>query len=132
MSVELGRGKKYFPGMTAIGLWLGWAAHMCDLRRFERSLETALRIAGRRALAVMPVLFNRWRSRHLDYGGIYLDHFVPGASWPQRTKDPLRPYMQSIVGGHARDTRIFAWDFCNEPFTYNSPESPAMKPVRGA
>jgi hypothetical protein len=132
MSVELARGKKYFPGMTAIRLWLSWDAFMRDYGRFEYNFETALDIAHKYGLTVMPVLFNRWHSQHMDYGGIYLDHFVPGTSSLQRTKDPFRRYLNTVVGKHVGDSRVFAWDLCNEPFMYNSPASASIEPVRAA
>lgn len=33
---ELGRGKKYFPGMNAIRLWLSWDAFVREQQRFSR------------------------------------------------------------------------------------------------
>jgi hypothetical protein len=68
----------------------------------------------------MPVLFNRWHDPALDYGGIYIDHFLPNASWVQRIDQPAA-YTEAIVGAHATDERIFAWDLCNEPFSYSCP-----------
>jgi len=114
---ELGLGKKYFPRMNAIRLWLSWDSFNRDPARFACSFETALGIADGYGLRVMPVLFNRWHSTELDYGGIYLDHFMPRMSWVQRG-DMFRPYMEAVVGGHASDARVLAWDLCNEPFSY--------------
>jgi hypothetical protein len=34
--------------------------------------------------------------------------------------------MENIVGGHANDNRIFAWDLCNEPLFYGSLEIPQI------
>ncbi len=78
----------------------------------------ALSIAATQALPVMPVLFNRWHDGALDYGGIYIDHFLPKASWVQN-KDQPAAFTEAIVGAHATDARILAWDLCNEPFAYN-------------
>lgn len=118
--IELGRGKGYFPGMNAIRLWLSWDAFNRSPERFADSFETSLAIAGSYGLVVMPVLFNRWHSCTMDYGGIYIDHFLPKANWIQ-TPGMFDRYMETIVGGHAKDPRIFAWDLCNEPFSYNCP-----------
>jgi len=68
----------------------------------------------------MPVLFNRWHDASLDYGGIYIDHFLPRASWVQRDK-MFDSYMETGDRQHASDPRVFAWDLCNEPFAYGCP-----------
>ena len=120
IEVELGRGKRYFPHMNAIRLWLSWDSFVRNPKRFADNFEQALAIAARYDLVVMPVLFNRWHDYTLDYGGIYLDHFLP----PIRRASPeelFGPYLQAIVGGHAADPRVFAWDLCNEPFFYFCP-----------
>jgi hypothetical protein len=132
MDVELSRGKKYFPGMTAIRLWLSWDAFVRSPGRFEYNFETALDIAHKYGLAVLPVLFNRWHDGTLDYGGIYLDHFVPGVSWLQSKQHLFQPYLEAVVGKHAGDSRVFAWDLCNEPFSYNNAASASVEPVRAA
>lgn len=118
---ELGRGKKHFPHMNAIRLWLSWDAFQRDADRFARHFDTALGIAADHGLAVMPVLFNRWHDFTLDYGGIYIDHFLPRAGGIQRDKT-FDPFMEAIVGAHAEDPRVFAWDLCNEPLTYACPQ----------
>jgi len=114
---ELELGKRYFPAMNAIRLWLTHDAWVRDHARFEADFDTALAIASDLGLLVMPVLFNRWHDAALDYGGIYLDHFLPGSSWVQGV-DQLSAFTEAIVGAHARDPRIFSWDLCNEPFAY--------------
>ena len=119
---ELGRGKKYFPKMNAIRLWLSWDSFIRDPNRYSRNFDSALRIAAKYELRVMPVLFNRWHDSVLDYGGIYLDHFLPRVSWVQRPA-MFVPYLEAVVGGHATDSRILAWDLSNEPFSYSCPPS---------
>ncbi len=117
---ELGRGKTYFPGMTAVRVWLSWDAFIHGPEQFAANFDTMLAIAATYDLVVMPVLFNRWHNHFLDYGGIYIDHFLPGVSWVQKEK-MFAPYVDMVVGRHARDTRVFAWDLCNEPFSYSCP-----------
>ncbi len=117
---ELGLGKKYFPKMNAIRLWLSWNSFIRNPERFSNNFEIALTIAAKYDLVVMPVLFNRWHDSVLDYGGIYIDHFLPRVSWVQ-SKDMFAPYLEAIVGKHASDPRVFAWDLCNEPFSYSCP-----------
>lgn len=118
MGHELALGKLYFPGMNAIRLWLSHDAWLRNPGTFGAAFETALSIAATHGLSVMPVLFNRWHSADLDYGGIYIDHFLPNASWVQ-IKDRVAAFAEAIVTAHADDSRIFAWDLCNEPFAYN-------------
>jgi hypothetical protein len=82
-------------------------------------------------LQVVPVLFNRWRDPLCDFGGVSLEHIVPGLgphvtpqSFTSTSADVaywssdgvFGKYLREVVGGHARDDRILAWDICNEPF----------------
>jgi len=111
---ELTLGKKYFPKMNAIRLWLSWDAFQRDPRRGAANFDRALQIAQNHGLVVMPVLFNRWHDTKLDYGGIYFDHFLPGSS-SLCSLELARPFLETIVGEHADDPRVFCWDLCNEP-----------------
>ncbi len=129
MGHELALGKAYFPGMNAIRLWLSHDAWLRNPGRFEAAFETALGIAHFHGLVVMPVLFNRWHDATLDYGGIYIDHFLPRASWVQG-KDQPAAFAEAIVGAHAKDPRILAWDLCNEPFSYGCPPREIPEIVR--
>jgi len=121
INLELARGKGYFPGMNAIRLWLSWDAFIREPKRFAENFDTALGVAAKHDLLVMPVLFNRWHDNTLDYGGIYLDHFLPRVSWVQR-EAMFQPYLEAIVGVYADDRRILTWDLCNEPFSYSRPQ----------
>jgi len=126
--VELSRGRKYFPRMDSIRLWLSWDSFIRNPRLFAARFETALATAAKYSMKVMPVLFNRWHDSVLDYGGIYIDHFLPAANWVQRDGQ-YDEYLDMIVGGHATDARIFSWDLCNEPFSYlqNFAEQPIVQ-----
>ncbi|MEI6376966.1 MAG: cellulase family glycosylhydrolase [bacterium] len=110
---EIGRGKKFFPKMNAVRFWLSSDAFVREPELFGRNFETALAIFAEHGLEVMPVLFNRWHDKALDYGGIYIDHFTPG-NWAYR-EDLFDAYVREIVGAHRNDPRIFVWDLCNEP-----------------
>ena len=110
---EVGRGTKFFPKMNAVRFWLSSDAFARAPEVFGRNFETALAIFAEHGLAVMPVLFNRWHDKALDYGGVYIDHFTPG-SWGYR-EDLFDPYVREVVGRHRDDARIFVWDLCNEP-----------------
>lgn len=117
---ELGLGRKYFPGINAIRLWLSWNSFLRDPKRYAENFDTALTIADKYDLAVMPVLFNRWHDKVLDYGGIYIDHFLPRVSWVQ-APGMFDAFLSAIVGGHKDDPRILAWDLSNEPYSYSRP-----------
>lgn len=108
---ELARSRQYFPGINALRIWLSWDAFQRDHGRFCSHFETMLTLCAEQGLAVMPVLFNRWHDFLLDYGGVYLDHLL---SW-RKTPDLFDEYIRRVVGGHADDPRVFAWDLCNEP-----------------
>lgn len=118
MGHEIALGKAYFPGMNAIRLWLSHDAWLRDPAGFKDSFEEALTIAANHDLLVMPVFFNRWHCGTLDYGGIYIDHFLPRVSWVQN-RDQTGDFVQAILRDHAEDPRILAWDLCNEPFAYS-------------
>jgi len=122
MGHELALGRFYFPRINAIRLWLSHDAWLRNPKLFDANFTTALDLASKNGLMVMPVLFNRWHDAALDYGGIYIDHFLPKSSWVQ-DKDQPAAFTEAIVGAHANDSRIFAWDLCNEPFAYSCPHS---------
>jgi hypothetical protein len=120
IETELERGKRHFPKMEALRWWQSWDSFKRDPERYAANFETTLQLAGKFGLAVMPVLFNRWHDKTLDYGGIYIDHFLPRANW---VYDPgaFDAFLETLVGGHKDDPRILAWDLCNEPFCYTMP-----------
>ena len=134
---ELGRGKAYFPAINAIRLWLSWDAFIYADRAgreaFVAHFESALAMADGLGLKVMPVLFNRWHNAHQDYGGIYVDHFLPaewGGAWAgRRFLERCHTYLDAVVRPHRDDRRILAWDLCNEPYTYSNLEHPAVQPL---
>jgi len=117
MGHELALGRLYFPRMNAIRLWLSHDAWTRSPEKFETAFSAALRVAEKHSLRVMPVLFNRWHDATLDYGGVYLDHFLPKASWVQ-ARDRTAEFAEAVFTAHAADSRVFAWDLCNEPFSY--------------
>jgi len=120
IETELARGKKYFPKMNALRWWQSWDAFVRDPKRYAECFDITLELAQKVGCRVMPVLFNRWHDAVLDYGGIYIDHFLPGVSWVQRPK-MFDPFLEALVGRHADDPRILAWDLCNEPYSYSCP-----------
>jgi len=119
---ELSVGKKYFPKMNTIRIWLSWDAFLRDKKEFVCNFDYFLGVVSRHNLQVVPVLFNRWHDPVLDNGGIYIDHFLPNASWIYR-EDLFDDYLEEVVGNFADDERILVWDLCNEPFSYSLPSS---------
>ena len=138
MDQEIARGKALFPGWNLARWWLSHEAYQRDPARFLGNLESGLAIFARHDIKVMPVLFNRWRDPICDFGGVPLDHIVPGSSsycldgafssidqvaWTQdrvatldhASENIFRAYLDGVVGTHADDDRIMAWDLCNEP-----------------
>jgi hypothetical protein len=140
---ELGQGKEHFPDMNAIRLWLSWDAFAYADRqersRFCANFESVLEIANDYDLRMMPVLFNRWHNDFLDYGGIYIDHFLPdawGGAWAgngfSRFLARSTTYLDAVVGPHHDDERILAWDLCNEPFSYGNMQHEKIQPLVNA
>ncbi len=120
---ELGRGKKHFPKMNGLRLWLAWevygAGSEAEREGFLDDLDAALDTADGYDLVVMPVLFNRWHAGAPDWGGVYLDHFLPKAGWAgEQFRERYEHYIRALMERFGADPRIFAWDLCNEPFSY--------------
>lgn len=131
MAREIARGKEYFPGWNVARWWLSHEAFQRDQAGFLANFEAGLQVFAAHGIEVMPVLFNRWRDPVCDFGGVPLDHIIPGLSVhgdpadfsdPQRRGAPtsidslFRDYLEAVVGAHAVDQRIHSWDLCNEPF----------------
>jgi len=127
---ELRRGKVAFPQFNTVRVFLGYNAFLADPLKFSAAFEEFLKICKVLVIAVAPVLFNRWHTGLPDFGGIYIDHFLPGQSYVQfelvSRSDEYRStigfdkqfagYIADIVGKHQKDNRISFWDLCNEPF----------------
>lgn len=127
VTAELMNGRRHFPHINAVRVWLSWDFFQLNPQGFLDRFETLLTLCAGRDLAVMPVLFNRWHAPVLDWGGVYLDHFVPHASWVQ-TPTMWTNFIDAVVGAHIDDPRIFLWDVCNEPFATMSSQQ-EMGPV---
>ncbi|MCL5998207.1 MAG: hypothetical protein M1546_19470 [Chloroflexi bacterium] len=130
IAAELGRAKAYFPSTNAIRLWLSFDAYLHDPGRFVANFATALDIAGRHGLRVMPCLFNNWHSIP-DFGGVAAEMVAYWGS-PKREVNHFFRYVDDLVTPHGNDERIFAWDLCNEPFNSGREELfiPWLKDLR--
>ncbi|PIV64494.1 MAG: hypothetical protein COZ37_04210 [bacterium (Candidatus Ratteibacteria) CG_4_10_14_3_um_filter_41_18] len=123
---ELGLGKKYFPRMNALRIWLSYDAFLRYGKKVVNNFETALSIAEKYGLKVMPVLFNGWHS-YPDFGGISPEQIIYWNNQKRSGFQPFLSYLKATVGSHAHDKRIFLWDLCNEPF--NSVHSAEVKNI---
>jgi hypothetical protein len=147
MAVEIARGKRYFPKWNLARWWLSHEAFQRDPERFLANFEAGLTLFAQHDILVMPLLFNRWRDPVCDFGGVPLDHIIPGASvfagsatdlfayvehpsrGPELVEGLFRAYLDAVVGTHVHDPRIFAWDLCNEPLMGPYVEDPTS-PLR--
>jgi hypothetical protein len=144
MAIEVARGKKAFPQWNTARWWLSHEAYQRNPERFLANFEAGIALFAEHDILVMPILFNRWRDPVCDFGGVPLDHIVPGLSmWSLpadlfadvepsgRSAAPIEvlfaSYVDDVVSAHADDQRIYAWDLCNEPLMgpyIHDPESP--------
>jgi len=128
IQTELERGKRYFPKINGLRWWQSWDAFRRDPQAYARHFDTTLELAEKVGCRVMPCLFNRWHDNALDYGGVYIDHFLPQASWVQRPK-MFDEFLAALVGRHKDDPRILAWDLCNEPYAYSMPREKMLPQI---
>ena len=115
---ELAGGKEKFPKMNTVRLWLSWNAYCCDEKKFIDHLRTAIEICKKLDLYVIPILFNRWHDPMIDCDGVYIDHFLPKASWLQKFGDPFTDYVTALANAFKDEEQILIWDICNEPLSY--------------
>lgn len=115
---ELSNGKKLFPRMNTIRIWLSWNAYCRMEDRFIRAVRKVVDICRELDLLVMPCLFNRWHDPMVDCDGVYIDHFLPGSSWLLNFGDPFGDYVDALAKEFGNDEQILVWDICNEPFAY--------------
>ena len=116
---ELGLGRKHFPGMNTVRLWLSHDAYFKNPTQFAKNFETVLQACTRHQIQAIPTLFNNWHSVP-DFGGISTEMinywFAVFGGNGQASNYVFRPYLETLFKAHAADGRILAWDLCNEPF----------------
>ena len=111
---EIGLGKKYFPKMNTVRLWLSFDAFRYEENRQAENFETALKICDKYGCKVIVCLFNCWHDSRLDAGGMYHPMMIPHSICPA-TETMFDSYFEKIVAAHKNDERILIWDICNEP-----------------
>ena len=111
---EIGRGKRYFPGINTIRLWLSFDAYVREPEAVARRFHEAVDLADELDVRFIPTLFNGWHSWP-DFGGISLE-MISYWGADELFDQVFLPYVQQLVEPHADDDRILLWDLCNEPF----------------
>jgi hypothetical protein len=116
---ELGLGRRCFPKMNAVRLWLSHDAFLKAPESFVNHFEATLRSCEKYGMLALPVLFNNWHSVP-DFGGISTEMIGYWfADFGQKGESPtyvFRPYLEAMFQGYGSDQRVLAWDLCNEPF----------------
>lgn len=116
---ELTTGKKAFPKMNTVRLWLSWAAY-CRLEgKFIEHIQKAIEICKELGIYVIPCLFNRWHDPMVNGDSIYIDHFLPNSSWLHKFGNLFEDYIDALCDAFRDEEQILVWDICNEPFAYN-------------
>jgi endo-1,4-beta-mannosidase len=123
---ELLQGKKYFPGMNTIRLWLSYDAYIRQPDKMPERFRKVIDLGEELKLRFIPTLFNGWHSCP-DFGGISVEMI---SAWgnPGHFGDSFVPYLDAVVKPFANDARILLWDLCNEPFNSVACE-PSQKTV---
>lgn len=116
---EIGLGKKYFPKMNTIRLWLSYDAFRYEEDKQAENFETALKICDKYGCKVIVCLFNHWHDGDQDHGGIYHPQMIPGSIW-SASEHLFDSYIEKMVKPHKDDERILIWDVCNEPYSYGN------------
>ena len=125
---ELTEGKKFFPGMNTIRIWLSWNAFCRGEKKFIDSIRRVMDICRELDLYVIPCLFNRWHDPMVLCDSIFIDHFLPDSSWLHKFGNLFEDYIDALCAAFGDEERILVWDICNEPFAYNG-EFPMQETV---
>lgn len=120
---ELSQGKKYFPKFNAVRIWLSWSAYREDPKQFIQKFKQAVDICGELDLLVIPVVFNRWVGRPLW-------DLVEDSQITADFDATFTPFITDLVTSMRGDSRILAWDLCNEPPLHAEEEVQWLKNIR--
>ena len=117
---EIALGKKYFPNMNTLRIWLSYDAFRYEEDKQAENFETALKICDKYGCKVIVCLFNCWHDGDMDFGGIYHSQMITGSIWATYNEGRFDSYIEKIVKPHKNDERILIWDICNEPYSYGN------------
>jgi hypothetical protein len=116
--LELARGKRYFPGMNTVRVWLSFDAWLADREGFLRNIAAALDIVDELGMKAIPVLFNGWFGIPI-WGGLACE--VIRVERDRAEFGVYRRYAAEVVEAlAARRPAVLIWDLCNEPLN-NAP-----------
>lgn len=116
---ELENGKKHFPQINTIRLWLSYDAFLQNNDAFMQNLHTLVNLCRELNLCTVLCLFNRWHNTFCDNDGLYTDHFIEGT--PAFLGEQFYPYVDAVLNAFGGDDNVLLWDLCNEPFAYSKP-----------
>jgi hypothetical protein len=102
---ELANGKKHFPLMNTVRVWLHYGAWLKDPPTVAKNVRTALAICRELDLLVMPCLTSKWGKQ--EWG-------LPGVKDPA-TFQKMDEYFLAMDAASDGGGNILAWDICNEP-----------------
>jgi len=111
---EIALGRKIH--LNCIRLWFEFTAWMADPDKMLNNFLDAVAAINEHGMKTMPCLFNTWHDAIWDYGGTY----------PTNMERDLRghfEYVRAMGKTFANDSRILAWDLCNEPQSVTSETS---------
>ncbi len=119
---ELENGKKHFPLMNTVRIWLHYGAWMKDAKTVETNVKTAFSICRDLDLLVMPVLTSKWGDE--PWG-------LPRAKDPAALKG-MDEYFLAMDAASDGGGNILVWDLCNEPPPMGDPKWDAWLRDRSA
>ena len=116
-------------GYNSLRVFLPYIVWEVEGNAFLRRFDLFLEIASENGLSVMPILFDDCafdRGKDPYYGkqpdpvpGKHNGRWTPSPGFTyadDASKQPmLRAYVHAVIGAHANDGRILAWDMYNEP-----------------
>lgn len=115
---EIGAGRRHYPGIDTLRLWMSHDAWMVDPAVWRRNVDAVMDMADRHGVRFVMTLFNGWHSIP-PFGG-----FTPEQlAWTG--EDGFEPvfgrYVRELVEPYREDPRIAFWDLSNEPLN-NAPD----------
>jgi hypothetical protein len=109
---EIGFGKRHFPKMNTVRLWLSHDAFVRNADQMIDNFRSVLPLAEKHGVRWIVTLFNGWHSIP-DFGGISPEQI----NWfGTHAFELYRTYVDRVVGPCVNDDRVLLWDLCNEPF----------------